>query len=111
MGYTDSHAPLRVLFGARSGERARQYNGSMKEKTSITLSSDVLADVDRNTGSKASRSAFIEGVLREYFKAKVRAAVDARDLALINAHADYLARESQELDDYQAPIEWEEHAR
>jgi metal-responsive CopG/Arc/MetJ family transcriptional regulator len=83
----------------------------MKEKTSITLSSDVLAQVDRNAGSKASRSAFIESVLREYFKAKVREAINARDLELINAHADYLARESRELDEYQAPIEWGDDAR
>jgi metal-responsive CopG/Arc/MetJ family transcriptional regulator len=83
----------------------------MKEKTSITLSSDVLAQVDRNAGSKASRSAFIESVLREYFKAKVREAINARDLELINAHADYLTRESRELDEYQAPIEWGNDAR
>ena len=82
----------------------------MKEKTSITLSSDVLADIDRSAGSKASRSAFIEGVLRDYFKAKVRAAIHERDLALINAHSDYLNREAGELDQYQAPIEWEEGA-
>ena len=79
----------------------------MKEKTSITLSSDVLAQVDRTAGSKASRSAFIEGVLREHFKAKVREAINARDLELINAHADYLARESRDLDAYQTPIEWD----
>jgi metal-responsive CopG/Arc/MetJ family transcriptional regulator len=83
----------------------------MKEKTSITLSSDVLAQVDRNAGSKASRSAFIESVLREYFKAKVRAAINARDLELINANIDYLNREAQDLDAYQAPIEWDNDAR
>jgi metal-responsive CopG/Arc/MetJ family transcriptional regulator len=83
----------------------------MKEKTSITLSSDVLAQIDRTAGSKASRSAFIENVLREYFKAKVRAAINARDLELINANADYLNRESRELDEYQAPIEWGDDAR
>jgi metal-responsive CopG/Arc/MetJ family transcriptional regulator len=83
----------------------------MKQKTSITLSSDLLEEIDRNAGSKASRSAFIENVLREYFKAKVREAIHARDLERINAHADYLSRESEELDDYQAPIEWEEEAK
>ena len=81
----------------------------MKEKTSITLSSDLLAEVDRNSGSK-TRSAYIEQVLREHFKAKVREAIHARDLELINAHADHLSRESQDLDQYQAPIEWEEEA-
>jgi metal-responsive CopG/Arc/MetJ family transcriptional regulator len=77
----------------------------MKEKTSITLSSDVLAQVDRNAGSKASRSAFIESVLREYFKAKVRAAINARDLELINANADYLNREMEDVLKYQAPLD------
>lgn len=83
----------------------------MKEKTSITLSSDILAEVDRNAGSRASRSAFIESVLRDYFKAKVREAINARDLALINKHVDYLSREAEELDEYQAPIEWDDDAR
>ncbi|HUB51684.1 MAG TPA: hypothetical protein VL986_06035 [Terracidiphilus sp.] len=78
----------------------------MKEKTSITLSSDILNEVDRNAGSKASRSAFIENVLREYFKAKVREAINARDAELINAHADYLNREMEDVLRYQAPIEY-----
>jgi metal-responsive CopG/Arc/MetJ family transcriptional regulator len=77
----------------------------MKEKTSITLSSDVLTQVDRSAGSKASRSAFIENVLREHFKAKVRDAINARDLELINANADYLNREMEDVLRYQAPLD------
>lgn len=80
----------------------------MKQKTSITLSSDVLHEVDRTAGSKTSRSEFIEHVLREYFRTKVREAISARDLELINAHVDYLTRESQDLDEYEAPLDWEE---
>jgi metal-responsive CopG/Arc/MetJ family transcriptional regulator len=75
----------------------------MKEKTSITLSSDVLADVDRSAGSRASRSAFIENVLRGYFKEKVREALNTRDAELINANADYLNREMEDVLRYQAP--------
>lgn len=78
----------------------------MKQKTSITLSSDLLKEVDRSAGSKSSRSAFIESVLREYFKARMRAAVNARDAELINAHADYLNREMEDVLSYQAPIEY-----
>lgn len=80
----------------------------MKQKTSITLSSDLLKEIDRGAGKGASRSEFIEHVLREYFKAKVREAINARDLELINTHVDSLIRESQELDEYQAPVEWED---
>ncbi|HEV2134413.1 MAG TPA: ribbon-helix-helix domain-containing protein [Terracidiphilus sp.] len=83
----------------------------MKQKTSITLSSDLLKEIDRSAGRGASRSEFIENVLREYFEAKVREAIGARDLALINAHVDYLTHESDDLDEYQAPIEWGNEAR
>ena len=78
----------------------------MKQKTSITLSSDLLEEIDRNAGSKASRSAFIEDVLRGFFKAKVREALNARDMEIINANADYLNREMEDVLRYQAPIDF-----
>ncbi len=78
----------------------------MKLKTSITLSSDLLEEIDRNAGSKSSRSAFIEAVMREYLKEKVREAINRRDMELINANIDYLNREAQDVLRYQAPIEW-----
>lgn len=74
----------------------------MKEKTSITLSKDVLKDVDRLAGSKHSRSAFIELVLRKYLHDQTRAALQARDLQLINQAAEQLNREAEEVLDYQA---------
>ena len=79
----------------------------MKEKTSITLSSDLLAEVDRSVGTAASRSAFIEGILREYFKEKVRHAIYERDLQILNANADYFNREMEDVLRYQAPITYE----
>jgi metal-responsive CopG/Arc/MetJ family transcriptional regulator len=78
----------------------------MKQKTSITLSSDLLAEVDRNAGSKSSRSAFIEGILREYFKERVRQAIYERDVQILNANADYFNREMEDVLRYQVPIEW-----
>jgi metal-responsive CopG/Arc/MetJ family transcriptional regulator len=78
----------------------------MKTKTSITLSSDLLEEIDRNAGSKASRSAFIEAVLRQHLKAKVREAINLRDAELIEANIDLLTRESLDSLRYQAPIEW-----
>jgi metal-responsive CopG/Arc/MetJ family transcriptional regulator len=78
----------------------------MKLKTSITLSSDLLKEIDRNAGSKSSRSAFIEAVMREYLKEKVREAINRRDVELINASIDYLNREALDVLRYQAPIEW-----
>jgi metal-responsive CopG/Arc/MetJ family transcriptional regulator len=74
----------------------------MKEKTSITLSSDVLAEVDHLAGSKLSRSAFIERVLRSYFRDRARRKTQMRDLERINAAADRLNREAAEVLQYQA---------
>ncbi len=74
----------------------------MKEKTSITLSKDVLENVDRLTGSKQSRSAFIERVLRRYLRERAKAALQARDLERINNAADRLNLEAAEVLEYQA---------
>jgi metal-responsive CopG/Arc/MetJ family transcriptional regulator len=74
----------------------------MKEKTSITLSKDVLENVDRLAGSKHSRSAFIERVLRRYLRDRAKAAMQARDLKRINSAAERLNREAEEVIDYQA---------
>ncbi len=76
----------------------------MKEKTSITLSKDVLKGIDHMAGSKRSRSAFIEAVLSQYLRERKKAQRDARDLELINRHADELNRDAIEGLEYQAPI-------
>lgn len=75
----------------------------MKEKTSITLSRDVLAGIDRAAGSKQSRSAFIESVLQQYLRQKARAQRDARDIEIINRNAARLNRDAEDGLEYQAP--------
>jgi len=74
----------------------------MKEKTSITLSKDVLASVDRLAGSRHSRSAFIERVLRKYLRERARNAAHARDLARINNAASKLNAEAMDVLTYQS---------
>jgi metal-responsive CopG/Arc/MetJ family transcriptional regulator len=74
----------------------------MKQKTSITLSSDILARVDDLAGSNLSRSALIEQVLRNYFRERTRRKVQARDLERINAAADRLNLEAADVLEYQS---------
>jgi metal-responsive CopG/Arc/MetJ family transcriptional regulator len=76
----------------------------MKEKTSITLSKEVLAGIDRDAGSKQSRSAYIDSVMREHFKQKARRDRDARDVAIINRNAEQLNRDALDGLDDQAPL-------
>lgn len=63
------------------------YDGRMKIKTSLTLSEDVVAAMDRLAGKRGSRSAFIEQVLRDYLADGMHA------VAAINRCSDHLNRE------------------
>jgi metal-responsive CopG/Arc/MetJ family transcriptional regulator len=76
----------------------------MKEKTSITLSREVLTGIDRIAGSKQSRSAFIEAILLRYLKERSRARREARDLAIINRNAEQLNRDALDALEDQAPL-------
>jgi metal-responsive CopG/Arc/MetJ family transcriptional regulator len=73
----------------------------MKKKTSVTLSPEVLAGIDRLAGTKHSRSAVIERILRKYLREQAEAAAEARDLAILNDAADRLNQEAACVLDYQ----------
>ena len=72
----------------------------MKGKTSITLSKEVLAALDA-AGATTSRSAFVERVLRQYFKRHARRQIGERDRAQLDRHARKLNREMADVLTYQ----------
>ncbi|MCU1331748.1 MAG: hypothetical protein JWM08_740 [Candidatus Angelobacter sp.] len=72
----------------------------MKKKTSITLSPEVLAQIDKLAGPKHSRSAVIEQSLRGFLGQRARAGTELRDLELINDAADRFNTEAAEVLDY-----------
>lgn len=76
----------------------------MKVKTSITLSEEVLRAVKRVSGRAESRSEAVERLLREGLAARARRTADARDLALINDHADALNAEADDVLTYQDDV-------
>ena len=76
----------------------------MKKRIYITLSVDLLLEIDRLIGSEGSRSAFIERVLKEHFQKLERQAINERDIEIINANADRLNREAEEVLQDQADI-------
>ena len=77
----------------------------MKEKTSITLSSEVLMRIDRLAGTSRSRSAFIEKVLRKYLREREKAVLQARDLERINRAAVRLNSEAADVMEFQTVVE------
>jgi metal-responsive CopG/Arc/MetJ family transcriptional regulator len=80
----------------------------MKSKTSITLSQDLLAEIDRLAGPEGTRSALIERVLRAFVRRRRRHHADSRDLELLNRHAARLNAEAADVLTYQAS--WPESA-
>lgn len=77
----------------------------MKEKTSVTLSPEILVRIDRLAGTKRSRSAVIEDVLRQFLREQARAERRARDIAILNKYADELNRQALDGLDEQASEE------
>lgn len=77
---------------------------SMKLKTSITISGDLIESIDRLSGSQKNRSEFIERAVREYIDREAKRRRDQEDLALINRNADRLNREAEDVLSYQTEI-------
>jgi metal-responsive CopG/Arc/MetJ family transcriptional regulator len=69
----------------------------MKAEASITLSLPLLVEIDRLVGEYASRSAYIEKVLRDHVRETERQAIQQRDMELINANADDFNREMEDV--------------
>jgi hypothetical protein len=66
----------------------------------------LLVQIDKLIGENASRSAYIEKVLSDHLRDEALNAIHQRDLELINANADYLNREMEDVLRYRAPIEF-----
>ena len=77
----------------------------MKEKTSVTLSSEVLHGIDRLAGKNCSRSAVIDDVLRAHLRAQARAERRARDLAILNQYAGEMNQDAEDSLQDQVPEE------
>ena len=74
----------------------------MKTKTSLTLSEDLLASLDKLAGPSTSRSAFIESILRDFVEQRELARRSARQVAAINQHAAALNEEMSDALSFQA---------
>jgi metal-responsive CopG/Arc/MetJ family transcriptional regulator len=76
----------------------------MKSKTSLTLSEDLVARIDKLAGPNVSRSAYIEQILREFVDRRAQARKDAREIAAINRHAAQLNAEMNDALSFQVNL-------
>jgi len=74
----------------------------MKAKTSLTLSDDLLKDLDRMAGPEVLRSSFIERILRDFVEQRARQKRLAQEVAAINQHAEKLNSETNDALSFQA---------
>ena len=80
------------------------YLSSMKIKTSITLSDEILKAIDLHIGEFRSRSEFLETAARKYIVQLARKKAEQRDLEIINQSADSLNAEAEDVLNYQVPL-------
>lgn len=76
----------------------------MKVKTSITLSDELLKAIDRYGKAYKNRSDFIEAAIWAFVTQIIRDQQNARDIEIINRHADRLNAEAQDVLAYQVPL-------
>ncbi|OQW57835.1 MAG: hypothetical protein A4S17_04285 [Proteobacteria bacterium HN_bin10] len=74
----------------------------MKIKTSLTLSEDLVARLDRLAPPYVSRSSFIEDILRDYVEGRAQARREAREVAQLNRSAADLNDEMKDALSFQA---------
>jgi metal-responsive CopG/Arc/MetJ family transcriptional regulator len=78
--------------------------GSMRVKTSVTIDERVLKAIDKVATPQRSRSRVIEDAAREFLARRTRAARETRDLQILNANADELNEEVDDVLAYQADL-------
>jgi metal-responsive CopG/Arc/MetJ family transcriptional regulator len=75
----------------------------MKVKTSVTLSRELLAAIEKRCHGESSRSEFLERAAWDVLRAAERTERDARETAILNAIADGKLGELPDVLDYSIP--------
>jgi len=76
----------------------------MKVKTSVTLSEEILEQLDRALGPGDNRSAVTERALREYLTSRARLKREADDLEILNRESEALNEEALDVLSYQVDV-------
>ena len=76
----------------------------MKIKASVTLSEELIHQIDAQSDRYGNRSAFIERAVRHFLTVEARRASDAQDLEILNAHCESLNEEAMDVLAYQVDL-------
>ncbi|MBN1410109.1 MAG: hypothetical protein JW969_04640 [Spirochaetales bacterium] len=76
----------------------------MKIKTSITISENLIVEIDSFLQDNKNRSQFIEEAIIAYIEKRKRLLRDKKDLVLINNKAKSLNKEASDVLNYQVKL-------
>ena len=76
----------------------------MKIKTSITISEEIIKEIDALSGRYGNRSILIEKAIREFLLAETRRKRDLQDMDILNRSANNLNKEAADVLSYQGDI-------
>ncbi len=76
----------------------------MKVKTSVTLSEELIHQIDALSGRYGTRSALIEQAVRDFLAAEGQRQRDRQELEILNRHAARLNQEAEDVLSYQVEL-------
>ena len=76
----------------------------VKVKTSITLSVELIRQIDALAGHYGTRSALIEQAIRDFLAAQIKHTREAQDLEILNRRAEALNVEAEDALLYQVEL-------
>ena len=76
----------------------------MKVNTSVTLSEELVREMDDLSSQYGNRSALVEQAIREFLIAEARRRRDAQDLEILNRRAEALNEEAGDVLSYQVDL-------
>ena len=86
------------------GEYVWYYFGSMKTKTSVTLSGVLLRSIETHAAEFRSRSEFVEAAVDHFIRHLERQEAERKDLDILNRRAKSLNEEAEDVLGYQVPL-------
>jgi len=76
----------------------------MKIKTSITLSEEIIKEIDKVSSQYGNRSLLIEQALRDFLATQAKRKRDLNDIEILNRRSDALNKEAKDVLSYQVPV-------
>jgi metal-responsive CopG/Arc/MetJ family transcriptional regulator len=76
----------------------------MKVKTSITLSEEIIKEIDELSSQYGNRSLFIEKAIQHFLSAEAKRRRELQDIEILNRCADTLNKEAEDVLAYQVDL-------